>query len=86
MGQPDLSKVVPLTPAQREALGALAVGGGEAIRQTPWFEVAGNIICGVDVMGRLERKRMVRVETVGASAFAIITERGRLAVAETSIQ
>lgn len=70
---------IKLTPVQREALTVLA-RVGEALRYQPWFEAGGKVVCEVGVMERLRKKGAVKIETVGESVFASITERGRAAL------
>lgn len=70
-----------VTEAQREALENLA-DGREAIRHRPFYEKDCFVVASEDVVARLAKKGFVRIEEIGASAFARITEAGQRIVAQ----
>lgn len=73
-----------VTRRQREVLADLEKAGGEALRNGAYFQI-GELSCGADVklMERLESVGCVRLDRVGESVFALITEKGRAALARS---
>ncbi len=68
-----------LTERQRKILVEIVTrGGGEAIKHGGHYAIGCNeFVADEDVIIRLERKRCVRLDRVGGSTFAVITERGQ---------
>lgn len=69
-----------LTFRQREVLADL-VAHGEAIKQGPYFQADGIVFCQLELMERLATMRMVRIDRIGGSTFAVPTDKGRAALA-----
>ncbi|MCV9940889.1 hypothetical protein OIU35_31450 [Boseaceae bacterium BT-24-1] len=67
-----------LTKAQLEI--AKRLGDQEALRQAPYFVVGHRTIGDVSMFEKMAAKGAVRLETVGASTFAKLTEAGHAAV------
>lgn len=72
-----------LTKRQREILYDLDAAGGEALKCGAYFQI-GPVLWGAEikVMERLSKAGCVRLDRVGESLFAVITDRGRSALGQ----
>lgn len=73
-----------LTKPQREALVDLAANGGEAIRHGVYFYAGGDRIGERPMIERMGKRGLLKMERVGDSVFAVITDEALAALSKRS--